>query len=157
MGRRLCCALRDSVMMGWAFAGPGQSEAGAVVAIVTEVPDAATSFNQGTKAMTRLFGLLLLLVSGIARADTTQQGKIIRVVVESSYASVWLENQATNNECASDGRWVIDFSTDAVAKEKYSAILSAASSGTQVVLQYTTSEGCGGFGAKRIHYVDLHY
>ncbi|MCW0448387.1 hypothetical protein [Xanthomonas sacchari] len=107
--------------------------------------------------MKRVFGLLLLLVSGVACADTTQQGKITRVVVESNYASVWLENQPTNNECASDGRWVIDFSADAIAKEKYSAILSAATSRTQVVLQYTTSEGCGGFGAKKIHYVDLLY
>ncbi|NYF22273.1 hypothetical protein HDC36_003749 [Xanthomonas sp. JAI131] len=102
-------------------------------------------------------GLLLLLVSGFAFADTTQRGKISRVVVEGSYASVWIEDQPTNNECASDGRWVIDFSSDQLAKEKYSAILSAASSRTTVVLQYTSTQGCGAFGAKRIYYVDLLY
>lgn len=102
-------------------------------------------------------GLLLLLVSGFAFADTTQQGKISRVVIEGSYASVWIENQPSNNECASDGRWVLDFSNDQLAKEKYSAILSAASSRTTVALQYTSTQGCGAFGAKKIYYVDLLY
>ncbi|MBB5877652.1 MULTISPECIES: hypothetical protein [Xanthomonas] len=106
-----------------------------------------------------VLGMLLLLVCGNALADTAQQGKIIRFVVEGNYASIWLENQPTNNECLanSDGRWVIDFSVDSIAKEKYSAILAAASTRTPVVLHYATSEGCSAFGAKRVQYVDLSY
>lgn len=107
--------------------------------------------------MKLMLGVALLLVCGGALADTAQQGKILRFVVESNYASIWLENQPTNNECPSDGRWVIDFAADSIAKEKYSAILAAASTRTPVVLHYASSEGCSAFGAKRVQYVDLSY
>ncbi|MBB5737520.1 hypothetical protein FHT09_003305 [Xanthomonas arboricola] len=103
------------------------------------------------------FLLFFLFVPSVAFADTTQRGTISRFVVELTYLSVWLENEPTNNECLSDGRWVIDFSNDPIAKEKYSAILAAATSRTPVVLQYTSTQGCGSFGAKKIHYVDVSY
>ena len=53
-----------------------------------------------------------LLLSGSAWADTHQTGKITKLVVESTFVSVWLEGQPTNNECASDGRWTIDLASD---------------------------------------------
>lgn len=101
--------------------------------------------------------LASFLVPGVAVADTHQTGRIVRIVVESNFASVRLENQPTNTECASDGRWVIDFSNDQAAREKYSAILSAANSRQPVSFHYLSSQGCGGFGAKKIYYVDASY
>ncbi|GAB7455068.1 hypothetical protein OUHCRE13_46990 [Enterobacter roggenkampii] len=70
---------------------------------------------------------------------------------------MWLEGQPTNNECASDGRWTIDLASDKSGREKYAAILSAASSRTQIGFHALTSEGCGVFGAKKIYYFDLAY
>ncbi|MEE7547491.1 hypothetical protein HF319_10985 [Xanthomonas sp. Kuri4-1] len=102
-------------------------------------------------------GLLVFLLPGIAMADTTQTGKVTRVVVESNYASIWLESQPSNEECAADGRWVIDFTNDKLSREKYSALLAAASSRLTVSLHYVSSEGCGGFGAKRVYYIDTQY
>ncbi len=98
-----------------------------------------------------------LLLSGSAWADTHQTGKITKLVVESTFVSVWLEGQPTNNECASDGRWTIDLASDKSGREKYAAILSAASSRTQIGFHALTSEGCGVFGAKKIYSFDLAY
>lgn len=108
--------------------------------------------------MTRIIFLLTsFLMPAVAFADTHQTGKIVRIVVESNFVSVWLENQPTNSECASDERWVIDLSNDQAAREKYSAILSAANSRVPVSFHYLSSQGCGGFGAKKIYYVDTSY
>ena len=93
-------------------------------------------------------------------ADTHQTGKITRIIVEGNgnqNVLVWLENQPTNTECPSDGRWVIEFQNDAMAKEKYSAILAAAVSKQTVGFHFITSLGCGAYGAKKIYYVDSNY
>jgi hypothetical protein len=109
------------------------------------------------KILTILIGLTYLIGS-TCNADTHQTGKISRVVAEGNRTvSVWLENQPTNAECPSDGRWVLEFQNDLLAKEKYSAILAAAVSKQVVGFHFMTSLGCGAFGAKKIYYVDLNY
>jgi hypothetical protein len=102
-------------------------------------------------------GALLLLSTGPALADTEQSGKIRRLIVELTYASIWLENAPTNDECKADERWVIDFSSDSVAREKFSTILSSANSRLPVRLHYLSSQGCGGFGAKKVHFVESQF
>ena len=102
--------------------------------------------------------ILSFFSSCLALADTHQTGKITRIVVEGNqFVSIWLENQPTNSECPSDGRWVIDLANDTVPNQKYSAILAAASSRQTVGLHFLSSQGCGGFGAKKVYYIDLSY
>lgn len=101
--------------------------------------------------------LLMLVGSSAALADTHQQGRVTRLVVEQTHASVWIEGTPTNNDCLSDGRWVMDFASDPVAREKYATLLAAASSRQVVDLHYYSAQSCGGFGAKKISYVDTSY
>ena len=95
-------------------------------------------------------------------ADVDQTGDIVRLIVEGNLevnqtVSVWLSNNPSNSECASDGRWVVDAANDVMAKEKISTLLAAATSNRPVHLHHLSVQGCGPFGAKKIWFVDVTY
>lgn len=90
-----------------------------------------------------------------AQADTHQNGKINRLIVEDNkFVSIWMDT-TVSGDCPSDGRWAIDLTNDPAAKEKYSAALMAYALGKTVGLHHLTANGCGGWGSKKIYYIDL--
>ncbi len=95
-----------------------------------------------------------LAVSSV-QADTHQTGKINRLIVEDNkFVSIWMDT-TVSGDCPSDGRWAIDLTNDPAAKEKYSAALMAYALGKTVGLHHLTANGCGGWGSKKIYYIDL--
>lgn len=107
------------------------------------------------RQLLKIFPIVIGMSAANAPADTHQNGRINRIIVEDNkFVSIWMDTNVSG-ECASDGRWVIDLTNDPAAKEKYSAALMAYALGKTVGLHHVTANGCGGWGAKKIYYIDM--
>ena len=87
-------------------------------------------------------------------ADGTETGKVTNIIVEgTNIISITLDGTDHTTDCAGGGRWTIS-SSDALFKEKYSAILAAASSGKTITLFHLGGWGCGNWDSNKVYYVN---
>ena len=99
-----------------------------------------------------------IFLSGVAVADGTETGKVKNIIVEgASIISIWLEGEGDfTADCAGGGRWTVSAS-DGLFKEKYAAILAAASSGKTITLFHHNAYGCGNWDSNRVYWVNTVY
>ena len=104
-----------------------------------------------------LITLIFICTSSMVFADANETGKITRLITEGhTTVSVWLDGEDDNSDCPGGSRWTIT-SDDLLMKEKYSMLLSAATTGKIVHLHGLASWGCGNWDSNKIHYVDITY
>lgn len=106
--------------------------------------------------MKRLIGLLGLLVAMNTSADVTETGTVSAIILETNILSVFLSGADALTDCATGGRWTVT-TDDPLFKEKYSAILAAASAGKTVTLKHLTVNGCGWLASNKIYYVNVGF
>jgi len=98
-----------------------------------------------------------IVLSNIALADGSEKGKVKNIIVESdNIISVVLDGPDYTTECSGGGRWTISTS-DKLYKEKYSAILAAASSGKTITLFHLGGLGCGNWDSNKVYYVNTEF
>jgi len=99
-----------------------------------------------------------IFFSGVAVADGTETGKVKNIIVEgANIISIWLEGEGDFTvDCTGGGRWTIAAS-DGLFKEKYAAILAAASAGKTITLFHLKAYGCGNWDSNKVYWVNTVY
>lgn len=104
--------------------------------------------------MKKLIGLCSLLIAINVSADVLETGTVSKIILESNKLSVFLSGADDLTDCAQGGRWTMT-TDDPLFKEKYSAILAAASAGKTISLKHLAINGCGWLDSNKIYYVSF--
>ncbi len=106
-----------------------------------------------------LFSSLLIFIASQANSTAQETGKITSLIVESDHViSVLLDGTNDTTDCTGGGRWTVSTS-DALYKEKYAALLSAATTYKTITLFKNGGggEGCSHWDSNKIYYIRIDY
>ena len=103
-----------------------------------------------------IMSLFLFFVSNSVFSDATETGQVTKIIVEGSIVSVWLNGIDVTTDCSGGSRWTV-VNTDTLFKEKYAAILAAATSKQPISLFHLAAHGCGNWTSNKIYLVGIDY
>ena len=104
--------------------------------------------------------LLLLLIPPFSYANSTETGKITKLITQAgtigaTVISVWLNGTDDTTECSGGDRWVIQHNKTRGFNEKFTTLLLAYEQNKTITLSYDSNLGCGHGNSRLIYQITL--